>query len=361
MENKETKTKNFWQMAGKVLNVSWKIAVVIIGVFILTAIIGAVYDVCVRDHGRYAHRCDRKLTENITVHYLKEYKCRVYDIEKGEYVTPRFRWVSDKPERDSLTVFCDMDDKRGFLNVNNGEIVIEGRYSHAWVFSEGLAAVVEPDGKMGFIDKTGQYVINPTLDYIYSHDYVFKHGVCCIENKHGKQGLINTEGEWVFPQEYDFISYITEADMFVVTQNDKKGVVRNGGFEWVYPMEYDDIRWLNSPAGEGFVMYKDFSSKLVALDGTVIESFLIDDASALQYMVKYNQNDPDEYVISDKLIEFKVNGLCGVMDKHTGKVIVPAMYYSVSMESENILKFRLNKYRYQNFVLYDVNGNKIEE
>ena len=360
MESKKINWKRFWVGSRKVLNISWKVALVVIGVFAACLIFSAVleqYD----DHcGSSAHYCDRYLSDDICVHSFSSSTVRVYNLKTKEYLTPKLKWVADTPERDSLTVFCDKYDRRGFLNVNTGKIVIEGKYEHAWVFSEGLAAVVEPDGKMGFIDNTGEYVVAPTLDYFASHDYVFKHGVCCIGDRDGNQGLLGRDGEWVLPQEYYWIDYVAQADMFIPTKDEKEGLIRNGSFEWVYPVEYDDINWIDAPTGKGFILYKDFCSKHVAVDGTVIDEFLVDSTQELKYMIKYNSTTEDEYAISDKVISFRVYNLWGVMDRHTGRVIIPAKYGNIEMASKNIIKCSLEPDSYDDNVLYDLKGNKIE-
>jgi len=359
MEVKTNLWKQFWSTAGKVLNISWKVALVVIGLFAAFLIAYAVWEETRENHGDNAHYWDSNLSENICVHMYRRGTVQVYDRKVEKYVTPKLKWVAGVPERDSLTVFCDKNDRRGFINVNTGEIVIEGRYEHAWVFSEGLAAVVEPGGKMGFIDKTGEYVIAPELEYIPTHDYLFKHNVCCIENSDRKQGLLDRNGVWVLPQEYNFINYANAPDMFIPRKDGKAGVVRNGSFEWVYPMEYDNIYWTDAPSGEGFILYRDFCLKHVAVDGTVLNSFLVDETSELKYMTKYHSGEPDEYDISDKVIAFRVHGLWGVMDRHTGKVLVPAKYGSVEMASGSIIKCSIKEYGEDDCVLYDLKGNKI--
>lgn len=360
METKKINWKRFWVRVRKVLNIGWKVALVVIALFFALIIACAVHEQKNDHYGKDAHYWDRNLSEDICVHVFSRENLRVYDRKAEKYVTPQLKWVAGTPERDSLTVFCDKDDRRGFINVNTGKIVIEGRYEHAWVFSEGLAAVVEPDGKMGFIDATGEYVIAPELDYIASHDYVFKHNVCCIENRDGKQGLLSREGRWVLPQEYSYIDYVGATDMFIATKDEKDGLIRNGCFEWVYPVEYDDISWTDAPTGKGFILYKDFCSKHVAVDGTVIDEFLVDCTQELKYMTKYNSNEADEYAISDKVISFRVYTLWGVMDKRTGRVIIPAKYGNIEMASEYIIKCGLESDEYDDGVLYDLKGNKIE-
>lgn len=343
--------------AGKVLNVCWKLAVVAIGAFAVLLISILVEKYQDEHCGEWAHHFDVTLSENISVHRFRANIVRVYDHGIEEYVTPRLRWVAQAPERDSLTVFCDKNGKRGFLNVNTGKIVIGGKYAHAWVFSDGLAAVVEPDGKMGFIDRTGEYVIAPKFDYKLSHDYVFRHDLCCIADHDGKQGLIARDGEWILPQEYSSIEYVAEADMFIPAMDGKCGLVRNGSCEWVYPLEYDDIHWTDAPAGKGFILYRDYQAVHVAVDGSVITPFVVDETAAMKYKTKFHSDVADEYEISDKVIAFEVCDLWGVMDKHTGKVLIPAMYGSVYMASEDILQCELERYGYGEYALYDLNGN----
>ena len=352
--------KRFWVKTRKVLNISWKVALVVIGVFAACLIFCAVWEQKNDHFGKDAHYWDRDLSENICVHVLSRGNVRVYDRRAEKYVSPRLKWVSGTPDRDSLTVFCDRNGKRGFLNVKTGRIAIEGRYEHAWIFSEGLAAVVEPGGRMGFIDGNGEYVIAPEIGYIDSHDYVFKHNVCCIENRDGNQGLLGRDGKWVLPQEYSYIDYIEAIDMFVPEKDGKEGLLKNGSFDWVYPVEYDDICWTDAPSGKGYILYKDFHSWHVAMDGTVIDEFLVDGTQELKYMIKYNSTEADEYAISDKVVSFNVYGLWGVMDKQTGKVLVPAKYGNVEMVSEDIIKCSLESGYYDDNVLYDLKGNKIE-
>lgn len=356
MENKKINLVR----ARKFLNTGWKVALVFIGILSAFILYRVAQDIYAEHYGKYAHTWDRRLSERICVHYIHRKGVKVYDLQAEKYVTPILAWVSDTPERDSFAVFCGKDGKRGFINANTGEIVIEGKYEHAWVFSEGLAAVVEPDGKMGFIDHTGKYVIAPELDYFASHDYVFKHGVCCIADGDGNQGLLSREGHWVLPQEYSWIDYVAETDMFIPTKDEKDGLIKNGSFEWVYPVEYDDISWTDAPTGHGFILYKDFRSQHVSVDGKMIDSFLIDCTEELRYMVKCDPVDCDEYAISDKVMAFCVYGLWGVMDKSTGKVIIPAKYGRIEMASKDIIQCGLEKYGNNDYVLYDLKGRKIE-
>lgn len=99
----------------------------------------------------------------------------------------------------------------------------------------------------------------------------------------------------------------------------------------------------------------------MALDVTVLNAFLVDETSELRYMTRYDSDSSDEYAISDKVMAFRVYSLWGVMDKATGKVLVPAMYGSVGLASESVIQCSLEKHDSDDYVLYDLKGNKIEQ
>jgi len=147
--------------------------------------------------------------------------------------------------------------------------------------------------------------------------------------------------------------------MFVLYKDGKNGLLSNGDFEWVLPMEYDAIHWTDSPSGKGFIICKNFTSKHMSVDGTVIDEFVIDGTNELIYMTNYNSEGADEYAISDKVISFRVNYLWGVMDKHTGAVLIPAKYTQVRLASEKIVECDLDPYS-DSRILYDLKGNVIE-
>ena len=127
--------------------------VCLIAVIIGVCVLNAFYEHSTRKY------FDRRLSNDVKVLSARnggEYF--VYNEKSSEFTLKNFDWVSTRPDNDSLTVFC-KDDKRGYLNVNTGEMVIAPEYDHAWVFSEGLAAVVK-DNKVGFINKDNEVIVH---------------------------------------------------------------------------------------------------------------------------------------------------------------------------------------------------------
>lgn len=151
--------------------------------------------------------------------------------EHGERLTPdfddvyiaRYTWdyVTDEWGSDPIAIYS-TGGKRGFYNIAARRYVTGAVYDHAWIFSEGVAAVAK-DGKVGFIDETGATVIPFRYEYIPGYDYVFEDGYARIYGHNGKVGLIDRQGNVVVPVEYDNIG----------DWQDGYRVVRKGSEEYI--------------------------------------------------------------------------------------------------------------------------------
>ena len=169
----EIRLAQIWSLLKKPFNFCWKLGLIIFGVCMLLAVYIWIKQAagCV-----YYDSMDETLSIDVEIRYFSNNRCATYDSVTGKRLSPKLLWISACPQRDSLTVFCDKHGRRGFLNVNTGKVVIEGQYRHAWHFSEGLAAVVDDNGKVGFINYDNEMVIPAVYEYVPSHDYVFVNG-----------------------------------------------------------------------------------------------------------------------------------------------------------------------------------------
>lgn len=127
------------------------------------------------------------------------------NVQTGEKITEDIDWVAMPADEDSLVVFGSKG-KRGYINRYSGEVSIPAKYKKAWIFSEGVAGVMEKDS-VYFIDHYGRPVnkkkfgFNPKTDgYVYHGDY------CAIAANDGRMGLIDKDGNWAVLPEYDSIS-----------------------------------------------------------------------------------------------------------------------------------------------------------
>lgn len=148
----------------------------------------------------------------------------MYIMCNDKRVTPLFlRFLSPWGiESDIITIVDAKSHKRRFFNLVKCQM-LEGEYDKAWRFSEGYAFVVK-DKKLFVIDESGNRVSTKTIPYqenknfdlkndakcrykyVNEPDFIFQHGTCEIKNKDGKVGLIDKQGNWVLSPMYKSIS-----------------------------------------------------------------------------------------------------------------------------------------------------------
>ena len=210
-------------------------------------------------------------------------------------------WTQESAN-DSLSVFCS-EGKRGYYNSFSGEIAVPAQYRRAWVFSDGLAAV-QKNGNIGFIDHKGNVVI----DFLFPFhgnplsSFLFRNGVCVVANEDGKCGVIDKTGTWIVQPEYDYVSAFKE--YAVVTS--------------------DGVR------------------KQVTYDGTVLNSFVLDDIEDLTYYRSEYSKGYDEVTVTHYtgLYAYRVGGRWGLMDAMCNRLTEP-LYSSISAVDGNIFRARL--------------------
>ena len=111
----------------------------------------------------------------------------VKDFRSEEKVLRDVNWISGiGNEEDSLLCFASHG-YRGYLNRNTGEVAISAdRYIKGWLFSEGLAAVVDKDSTVLFINPSGEVVLDKRFKYSTlpaNHGIMFKNGYCPMSGK----------------------------------------------------------------------------------------------------------------------------------------------------------------------------------
>ena len=227
-------------------------------------------------------------------------------------------WTQES-SRDSLAVFCS-EKKRGYYNMYTGEIAIPAQYRRAWVFADGLAAV-QKNGMIGFIDHKGNTVIDFQFPYHGNplSDFVFSDGHCVVADSLGKCGVIDKLGKWLITPEYDNVSAYKEY-----------AIVSKAGVRMQ-----------------------------VSYDGTVMNSFVLDDIKRLTYTVKERfENREGEIEYLDKemdtgLFSYRVGGRCGLMDANCKRLTEP-LYKSITAVDKNM--FRATLIDYYSEVILDAKG-----
>ena len=126
------------------------------------------------------------------------------------------------------------------------QYAIKPQFEDARPFSEGLASV-KIEGRWGYIDKTGEYVIRPQFDDV---KLSFEDGLAlvAIGRGEGKWGYINKVGEYVINPQFDDAWPFSEGLALVAIGRGegKWGYINKVG-EYVINPQFDDA-W---PFSEG--------------------------------------------------------------------------------------------------------------
>ena len=345
--------RNRWKIASK-----WVRRTIVTSFFLIALAFAALVAYAIYDDTMGRWYSDKRLSDDVVVYYFSDDTYRVYNKSTEKYTTPRIDWVTDAASGDSLGVYA-VGGRRGYINVKNGEIIINAKtndYEKAWVFSDGLAAVMK-DGKVGFINVDNELVIPFRFDYsdkciMYEIGYLFHDGYCVMTNKDGKFGLIDINGSWVVEPEYDELWNAHKTGNRIVVNDGKHGVLDSCG-NVVYPAEYFCIDiW-----EDGFVLTKDGRKWQEDYEGNIVNPFVIDGVNCyMKYPVSYSNENGVEYALSD-YAEYFVNRNSGIMNRITGRPITPALFEDVNMISDKL--FEVQDAETYDWYIIDVNGNKV--
>ena len=346
--------RNWWKRCSKWIRRSIVVIFIIVPVGFVTLVAFFLYE---DNFGR--DYWDRRLSDNITLHSYSDNTWRVYDCTTKEYTTDKINWLSETSENDSLAVYA-LPNKRGYINVNTGRIVIDAEandYRKAWVFSEGLAAVMK-DGKIGFINANNEVVIPFQFDYsdecrMYDFGYLFHDGYCIMTNKDGDLGLIDTTGKWIVEPAYDEIWAPHESGYRIIVDNSKHGVLDSKG-NVIYPAEYGYVDVLS----DGFILTKGGKKWQVDFDGNIVQPFMFDGTYYLNYPIGYNECGDIQYAFAD-YAKYEIMNRYGIMNRITGKPITFALYSDINMLSKDL--FEVQDSESYDWYLVDTNGNVVSK
>lgn len=217
-------------------------------------------------------------------------------------VSPPFKRYAEGVDEDIMVIIEEDSHIRRYIDrTGDGFSVIEGEFDHAWRFSDGLAAVVVDD-KIGFIDRNGDYVIEPSFDYWHIPpgddeegryisrsynlpsskivDLVFQNGLCPMWQGTGLSGLINKKGEWFIEPQYDNIIFDSDLGLWILKKNvngkNLWGAIDKNG-RMVMDVEYDQV------------LYSPDVGPMWGKDG--VYSIINDDK--IEILVLIEENGPD--------------------------------------------------------------------
>ena len=191
----------------------------------------------------------------------------------GKKTITGIKWIAKPLGMDSLICYSD-GKKRGYFNMFTGKPVIEPKYSHAWIFSDGLASV-DDGGWIKFIDASGKVVIDPQIPYIPGAEgYVFHNNRCIVHNeRRDRFGLLDKQGKWVLQPEY--FSIESSNNFWIINNGEGKSVL-DSTLNTVIPFTKGQI-WVSSEYIS--VTLSNHIIQRYDHSGKIINEFYINDVS----------------------------------------------------------------------------------
>jgi len=266
----------------------------IFAIVLITSLCENIYDKHFKEDYCFDPDCSYAefLAKNIYYHDISDGRGYVFNSDTGEKTLRHVSWIAKPDGEDSLICFSD-GKKRGYFSKNSGKVVIPAKYDHAWVFSEGLASVVDR-GSVFFIDGTGKVIIDNVTIYRPGMDGLFFHdGYCIVGDAAEITSMIDKKGNTVL-QEH---SCITRANYGLwKIERDGKTAVYDKDLRMIIPLTDCSI-WI----GEGAInmtMNDDHTMRKYDLQGGLINDFYIASVHSLEYEkdeILYRKVNNEEY------------------------------------------------------------------
>lgn len=263
---------------------------------------------------------------------------KIVNTKTGKTTIDKIDWLlASDQHKDSLVLFSKKR-KRGYFNRFTGEIAIPEQYSHAWIFAEGLAAVVSND-KVGFINRQGKVVIDFQYPYFKENEksvsFVFRNGYCSMFDESGKCGIINRKGEWVLRPVYDYIATPVFGKRLFI--NDGKYGVLDDSLQIAIPAEYTYIELMEESAT---VTRADESKSLLSYQGEVLNSCVYSSIVRLDYDTGKYTDDGTEISEPTGLYCYGMINSYGLMSEE-GKPITPPLYSDIRTINKELFLCKL--------------------
>lgn len=259
--------------------------------------------------------------------YHDDYPGYLYNTTLGQRTATGIQWVCKSSDGDSLSCFSSSEErKRGYFNRFTGEVVVPAQYEKAWIFSEGVACVMEK-GTLHFIDHKGQTLMDMVFPYTERiDDYCFHNGLCQMLGDDNRIGLIDKQGNWVVSPEYYQMEY---EDGFWRVQDEKNnyGLLNTKG-HMLLPLEYDYI-YIHE-RDSCILAPRLYRPNLVLdFDGNVINSCDFKEVEKMEYATDvYDEEGILKSATANCLRYRTADWSYGLMDRN-GNIITPPSYSSI--------------------------------
>ena len=250
----------------------------------------------------------------------------LYNTTLGRRTETGIEWICKSSDGDSLACY-NKDDKRGYFNRFTGEVAIPPQYEKAWIFSEGLACVMEK-GMLHFIDHKGRKAIDKEFPYSNClYDYCFHNGLCVMLGDGNRVGLIDQQGNWVVEPQYYDMDYSTKGFWRTIDRDYHYGLMDAQG-QVLLPTEFDYIE-IDERDSCIFVRHLNHLEQVLDFECNVINPCYFTEVIQVTYLTEvFDEEGEQKVAVANCFIYRNRDWYYGLMDKN-GKVLTPPRYTSI--------------------------------
>lgn len=354
-----------WTFGYKNKSGFWRVimAMIALSLFIISGILFYAFGCEVmnwwRPNGR-GYDTEKKLSKNITYKYRYNYYTdnvgSIVD-SHGRKIVKDVNWVSEV--EDSVFVYA-VNEYRGYFDLRSETVLIPSdKYTEAYVYSEGRALAMTNDS-LYIIDERGSVVKSFYKGgLLNTGNYCFHHGHLPMVGENGKMGFIDAQGKWVVDPIFSKANY---ANSFWLAQ--KEEVIADGQYRAAEPASatiFDDSlrlvlqgEWsdVTITSDDGFIVTdQDHWQRRYGFDGKLHDNFLCDRIETLSYKTgetgyRTNRfvNDgnesvyPEEYpiVALATLKKYVTSASWEGLMTPDGHPVTPPLYWSIEAVGENL-------------------------
>ncbi|MBO7481116.1 MAG: WG repeat-containing protein [Bacteroidales bacterium] len=338
MEKNEKNQKSTW-LTRRILNISLKwqiigILLIAVGVFATVKFLfdTAVdwYDVIKSDR----YYVSNYIGDNYEVHNYYDGHKSIAESETNHIVLEDIEWVNGD-DSDSLWVVA-KDERRAYFNSQSGQLETPFVYRKAWRYSEGLAAVVDENHLLRFIDPQGNPAFKHTFFYNQEryYDYLFHNQMCPIVDSFGKVGMIDKTGKWIVEAKYDSIAFVndTEHGYWSLMRGDSLMVIGSMGRTII---DMTPGHQLNITSDGSLEIWHELRpGKLYDTLGNILENQTYWNVKNIENYEEYGEYEGKS---TDILVYYTDYEHCGLLSPD-GQILTDAKYNDIESISPNLFR-----------------------
>jgi hypothetical protein len=175
----------------------------------------------------------------------------------------------------------------GFIN-KKGQWVIEPQFTYVSNGFDKFGYSIAKKGDLyGFINPRGEWLINPVFDGI---GMGFGANNCCTASINKQWGMIDRMGNWLFEPKFQMLGMGIDKKGFCPAQlNDKWGFINKDGL-WIIPPTFDSMYC--EPTGIRISSFRDGNTCIIQLNN---HSYRINRRGNLTSLLSHSEVFPTTY------------------------------------------------------------------